>query len=163
MTTLQDLQVKLKELKEEKAKWEKEQKEFNKKYYIIKKTLSGLDSEINTLEKQIKQQKDADTLQEWLKEMDELHTDALTSDEKIIIVNKMDKTDYRQYDATIKRWLDLDKIIKEVTETKTQYPGWTLKDIQLVMQLDSFPPQNIYHYSYTTPLGHIVSFGGETI
>jgi DNA repair exonuclease SbcCD ATPase subunit len=155
MSTLQDVRVKLKELKEEKTRWEKELKN----YFTIKHTISGLDEEIKTLEKQIKQRKDA----EMLKEIAELETDELTPDEKTIIVNNMDKTDYRQYDATLKRWIDVDKIIKEVTEIKKQYPGWTLKDMRLGMRLDRFPPRNVYHYKYATPWGHIVSLSSEMI
>jgi hypothetical protein len=73
--------------------------------------------------------------------------DLLTGDEVLLITNKMDKTDYRKY-GDYPRWIDLEKICKEVIHVKKRYPSWILKDLEKSRQTNTMPPESIYYYKF---------------
>jgi hypothetical protein len=59
----------------------------------------------------------------------------------------MDKTDYRNY-GDYPRWIDLDKICKEVIQMKKRYPNWVLMDLEKSRQINTVPPQSFYYYKF---------------
>ena len=62
-------------------------------------------------------------------------------------MNKMDKTDYRKY-GDYPRWIDLEKICKEVITMKKRYPTWVLMDLEKSSQTNTLPPQSSYYYKF---------------
>ena len=91
--------------------------------------------------------------------------DTLNQEELIIIKNGMNKVNYRKMDlvrnrAELPRWIDLERLVKQVIEFKKTYPGWILERIAANGQYDSLPPQTFYKFTYKTPHGHYMSFGG---
>jgi hypothetical protein len=62
-------------------------------------------------------------------------------------MNKMDKIDYRNY-GDYPRWLDLEKICKEVIIMKKRYPNWKLMDLEKSRQTNTLPPESSYYYKF---------------
>jgi hypothetical protein len=83
----------------------------------------------------------------------------LSQSELVAISNGMDKTDYRQY-GKYPRWFDLERLVKHVIQFKKHYPGWVLDRVNKSGQYDTLPPQSFYKFTYNTPLGHYMSYGG---
>lgn len=77
----------------------------------------------------------------------------LNENELIAITSNMDKTDYRKYDKTVSRWLDLEKIIKRIIQLKIKHPEWTIVRFHCSGQLDCLPPIRYYAYSFSDNLG----------
>jgi hypothetical protein len=73
--------------------------------------------------------------------------DLLHGDEILLITNKMDRTDYRKY-GDFPRWIDLEKICKEVIEIKKRHPNWILMDLEKSSQTNTLPPQSFYYYKF---------------
>jgi hypothetical protein len=73
--------------------------------------------------------------------------DLLHGDEILLITNKMDRTDYRKY-GDFPRWIDLEKICKEVITMKKRYPNWKLMDLEKSRQTNTLPPQSFYYYKF---------------
>ena len=73
----------------------------------------------------------------------------LLSDEEIsIITAKIDKTDYRKH-GSYPRFIDLERICKEVIHIKKRYPTWTLTNVSRgAGELGIFPPHIFYKYEY---------------
>jgi hypothetical protein len=93
--------------------------------------------------------------------------DTLLQEELVAISNGMDKTDYSKMDLvrarskeSIPRWIDLERLVKEVIGFKKLYPGWILKRVERGGQYDTLPPQTFYEFTYKTPQGHFMTFGG---
>ena len=76
----------------------------------------------------------------------------LTSDEIIIITNNMDKVDYTKFEKP--RWLDLEKIIKNIASVKTIYTDWKLISLTKTEQYNVFPPENLYAYQFIDSHGN---------
>ena len=93
--------------------------------------------------------------------------DTLLQEELVVISNGMDKTDYMKMDLvrarskeSIPRWIDLERLVKEVIGFKKLYPGWILQRLVSGGQYDTLPPQTFYKFTYKTPQGHFMTFGG---
>lgn len=92
--------------------------------------------------------------------------ETLSQQELVAISTGMDKTDYIKIDLVrasnkeLPRYIDLERLVKEVIEFKRQYPGWILDRIQKTGQYDTLPPQSFYKFTYKTPQGHFMSHGG---
>jgi len=71
----------------------------------------------------------------------------LNGDEILLITKKMDKTDYRNY-GDYPRWIDLEKICKEVIHMKKRYPNWILMDLEKSRQTNTLPPKSYYYYKF---------------
>lgn len=84
-------------------------------------------------------------ISEYIKNIEKF--DLIHGDELILIMNKMDKTDYRKY-GDYPRWLDLEKICKEVIIMKQRYPNWQLMDLEKSRQTNTLPPQSSYYYKF---------------
>jgi len=76
----------------------------------------------------------------------------LHGNEVLLITTKMDRTDYRNY-GDYPRWLDLEKICKEVIRIKKRYPSWILMDLEKSRQTNTLPPQSIYYYKFKDQFG----------
>ena len=112
-----------------------------------------LSKEINNLKKIMEMENILESVQE-LEGLNSLSQNELTT-----ITKGMDKTDYRKY-GKCPRFLDLERLLKEVIEFKKLYPGWLLEDLVNTGQYDTLPPQTFYRYTYKTPQGHLMSNGG---
>lgn len=90
--------------------------------------------------------------------------DTLSQSELEAIIIGMDKKNYSTSTSNstnqIPRWIDLERLIREVIEFKKDYPNWVLISIQKSFQYDTFPPKNNYKFTYQIPQGYRVSFGG---
>jgi hypothetical protein len=84
-------------------------------------------------------------ISEYVKNIENI--DLIHGDELLLITNKMDKTDYRKY-GDYPRWLDLEKICKEVIMMKKRYPNWKLMDLEKSRQTNTLPPQSFYYYKF---------------
>ena len=81
---------------------------------------------------------------------------SLLPDEKQAIWLGMDKTDYHLKDI---RYHDLERIIKEVVQLKSNYGSWTLVKVEEALSQDSLPPHIHYKYTFKTgnPIGQYMS------
>ena len=86
----------------------------------------------------------------------------LTQPELVAISTGIDKTDYREY-GDYPRWIDLERIVKDVINIKKKYPLWKLESVKKSGQYDTMPPQNFYKYTYETEEGNYFTCGGVEI
>jgi hypothetical protein len=148
-----------------------ESKEIHKIYREICKKIRLCESRKNALLKEITNLEEiieTENVFETVKNIEGF--DTLLQEELVSISNGMDKTDYIKMDLvrarskeSIPRFYDLERLIKEVIEIKKQYPGWILDKVTRGGQYDTLPPQTFYRYTYKTPHGHYMSFGGIEI
>ena len=80
----------------------------------------------------------------------------LLKEELIAIAQGMNKTDYRQH-GNFPRYIDLDRLIREVVDLKQIYTGWILERVQQAFSYDSLPPKTSYSYTFKTPHGHYMT------
>ena len=151
--TLEKLRAELDEMNLEHRKLNIEYKNITQKFRFIESRKNTLTNEIHKVEDSI----ESETIFDTVKYMEELNS--LSPDERIIISTGMDKTDYRKYQSNAPRWIDLEKIIKQVHEFKNTYPGWILHNVVKTGQLDVMPPKSIYKFTYLTPEGYFLSHG----
>ncbi len=154
-------------IKDELNKVESEYKDYRTNYNEISKKMNLCKSRRNDLSREIKKLED-------IIESEDIYANVLWIEgfetisqlELIVISTGMDNTDYRKmdkYDKNLPRYIDLERLVKEVIEFKKQYPGWVLERIQKTGQYDTFPPQSFYSFTYKTPQGHYMSHGGIEI
>jgi len=92
--------------------------------------------------------------------------DTLTKEELTAIYTGIDKTDYNEeshlksYGKVYPRFIDLERVVKDVINFKKLYPGWILEHLARGGQYDTMPPETYYKYTYKTPQGHYMSHGG---
>ena len=86
----------------------------------------------------------------------------LSEDELSVITTKMDRTDYRKY-GKYPRYLDLERICKEVINIKKKYPKWTLTSLARGGQYDTLPPHTFYRYEYKDEHGCNFNLGGINV
>ena len=152
---------KIKELEDEIAQIKIEANKLRKEYKEIQKKIVLSDRQINQKNREIKE---LDRIIETENVFNSVHDidgfDILDTNELIAISNGMDRTDYTKYGSTIPRWIDLEKLVKEVIKFKKHYEGFVLDKIVKNGQVDTLPPENIYRFTYKTPYGHYLSCGG---
>jgi hypothetical protein len=163
-----EARIKIVELKDELAEFESEYKDLYKKDNEIRKKMRLCESKKKELSKEIKGLEkiiETENIFESVQGVEGFET--LLQEELVAISNGMDKTDYKNMEivrarskAEIPRWLDLERLVKEVIAFKKLYPGWILERIASCGQYDTLPPQIFYKYTYKTPQGHYMSFGG---
>jgi hypothetical protein len=150
----------IEKLRAELAQVEKEYDEF---YMIYKETEQKkrlCESRKRDIKKEIKKLEDLvenENVFETVKDVEGFET--LSSSELNAISNGMDKTDYTIY-GKYPRWIDLERLVKHVIQFKKLYPGWILDRVNKSGQYDTLPPQSFYKFTYNTPLGHYMSYGG---
>lgn len=142
------------------AQVDSEEKELSKTYIDLQKTLREYDSKKRELRKEIFRLNDILESENVFKDIEEIEGfDTLTQLELIAISKGMDKTDYRKY-GDYPRWKDVEEITKEVIEFKKLYPSWILQRVSNAGQYDLMPPRTFYKYTYKTPQGHLMTYGG---
>ena len=83
----------------------------------------------------------------------------LSQSELFAISRGMDKTDYRNDSRVTQRFIDLERLVREVIEFKKKIPDWILREISVSFQYDTLPPKTFYKFTYLTPEGHHMSYG----
>jgi len=157
----QDLILQQIELNEKRENINIELFELKKKYRKLEKDVINIDKNLKIILNEIKIHKEMEELNniinEDIKKIDGF--DLLSEDEMIIITSKMDKTDYRKYGVQV-RFIDLERICKEVIEIKKSYPKWTLTNLESGTQQDTMPPHIFYKYEYKDEYGRYFDIGG---
>lgn len=158
-------------VKTELAEFESEYKELYKQYGEIGKKMRSCESKKKNLTREIKKLQD-------IIESEDIYANVLWIEgfemisqvELVAISTGMDQTNYRDMELVrisnnknIPRYIDLERLVKEVIEFKKQYPGWILERIQKTGQYDTLPPQSFYKFTYKSPHGHYMSYGGIEI
>lgn len=82
----------------------------------------------------------------------------LNERELAVITTKMDRTDYRHY-GEYPRWIDLERIIKEVIDIKKHYTEWKLTKLSKRSNSDKVPPETFYIYEFTDKYGILLDVG----
>lgn len=161
MIDFEQAKIKTKDLLDEISQIKVESNKFTKEYREIQKKLSLCTEQINQKKKEIKE------LQKIIESENVFDSvagiegfDTLNADELLAISNGMDRTDYTKYSSNIPRWLDIERLVKEVIEFKKQYEGFVLQRISICGKYDTLPPKNSYKFTYKTPQGHYLSYGG---
>lgn len=150
------------------AEVETEYKDYRNKFNEIRKEMSLSEEIKKDLIRKIKKLEDIIESEDiyanvlWIEAFE-----SLSQQEIVAISTGMDQTDYRKIDLVrarsdkeIPRWIDLERLVKEVIEFKKLYPGWILERIQKTGQYDTLPPKSFYKFTYKSPQGHYMSHGG---
>jgi hypothetical protein len=161
----------IEKLRAELAQVEIEYKNYQTNYNDIVKKMRLCESRKKDLSKEIErletiiESEDIYANVSWIEGFE-----TLTPQDLIAISTGMDQTDYRKIipvmtksKEEIPRWYDLERLVKEVIEFKKHYPGWILDRVIKSGQYDTLPPQTFYKFTYNTPHGHYMSFGGIEI
>jgi hypothetical protein len=147
--TLEELLELQKELKEKTRFITTERIKAVKIVRDIEKDVKKTDDMLKLILKQIQRNEDIDeaknTISEYIKNIEGI--ELLNGDELLLITHKMDRTDYRNY-GDYPRWIDLEKICKEVIGMKKRYPNWILMDLEKSRQTNTMPPQCYYYYKF---------------
>jgi hypothetical protein len=158
----EEINAELAELKTKLIKVDLELKTSNAKCQEEKQNLFKINKLRSKIEEQIKHLKDTistENIFETIKDVKDV--ELLCQSELIAISNGMDKRDWNiTKNGECPRWIDLDRLVKQVIEFKKLYPGWILESIKVAGQYDTMPPFNIYTYTYKTPHGHYMTYGG---
>jgi len=150
----------IKKLNDELVQIETEYKKFNREYADLGKKIRLCESRKKEISNCIKQLKDIISLEDIPANILCIEGfEILSQNELVIITNGMDKVDYRKY-GDYPQWFDLEKLVKEVVEFKKLYEGYTLEKIIRAGQYDTMPPDNFYKFTYKTPHGHYLNYGG---
>ena len=163
-----EAKTKIVELRAELIQVDSELKEFGKIYRESRKKVTSCENKKRELSKEIKKLEEiveAENVFESVQGVEGF--DTLLQEELVAISNGMNKTDYSKMDLviarskeSIPRWIDLEKLVKEVIAFKKLYPGWILESLIRGGQYDTLPPQTFYRYTYKSPHGHYMSMGG---
>lgn len=138
-----------------------EKNKLTKQLRIVTKNFQNIEKNIKLILTEIKRREDIEEAKNIIGE-DIRNIDGfelLSEDELSIITTKMDKTDYRKY-GDYPRYLDLERICKEVIKMKKRYPKWKLLHLASGGQYDSMPPQTFYRYEYQDEYNNIFDIGG---
>ena len=125
-----------------------------KQLNTIKTSLRLLEEVKKELTKQIKQLEFANESKNMFESVKQMEGfDTLLPEELLKIASGMDKRDYSSVDKQFPRYYDLERIIKEAIILKQQQPDWTLDDVKITGQYDTYPPRSFYDFTYKTPHG----------
>lgn len=142
------------------AEIDTQEKELSKTYIDLQKTLRVYDNKKRDLRKEIFRLNDILESENVFKDIQEIEGFNTLIEQELLAISKgMDKTDYRKY-GDFPRWKDVEEITKEVIEVKKLYPGWILQRVAAGGTYDTMPPQTFYRYTYKTPQGHYMNYGG---
>jgi type I site-specific restriction-modification system R (restriction) subunit len=153
---LESLRVDLRKVEIEYEEVYRIYKENERKMRLYDNTLRSLSKEIKKMEQII----ESEDVFESVKNVEGF--DTLTKNDLFIISKGMDKRDYRDLKIVqnCPRWIDLERLVKEVIHFKSIYPGWILENIIITGHYDSLPPQTFYKFTYKTPTGHYMMYSG---
>jgi hypothetical protein len=138
-----------------------EKNKLDKESHLIKIRIKTIDNKLNLILKEIKINNDIEDLKNMIGEKERNIEDfeLLSERELTVITTKMDKTDYRYY-GEYPRWLDLERIIKEVIFIKKCYPKWILTNLSRKGKTEIIPPKTFYIYEFTDDFGTLFDVGG---
>lgn len=121
---------------------------FKKEFLHYQNKCQQINKYIESISSEIKRRGITESVEEIINENIKNYEgfELLNKDEILIIITKMDKTDYTKYRCP--RYKDLDEIIKEVIKMKQRYPNWKLANMVISGKYESMPPQNVYKYEY---------------
>ena len=155
-----EAKTKIIKVKAELVQVESELKELNKIYMEHRRKVNACENKKKELSKEIKKLEEIIETENVFESVQGVEGfDTLLQEELVAISNGMDKRDYRKH-GNYPRWYDLERLVNEVIAFKKLYPGWILERLGLGGQYDTLPPQTFYRYTYKTPQGHYMSFGG---
>jgi hypothetical protein len=147
--TLEELLNLQKELKEKSRFLTTERIKAVKIVRDIEKDVKKTDDDLKNILKEIQHHEAIDEsknmISEDIKNIENFNL--LNGNEILLITNKMDRIDYRKY-GDYPRWIDLEKICKEVIEIKKYYPNWTLMDLEKSREMSKEPTQSYYYYKF---------------
>ena len=145
------------------AYWDGQNKNLAAEKIKLMKKLRALEKELREASSQVEMLSREIALRRQLEEANSLileetrHIEGmelLREQELRIITDKMNKVDYRNKGSSV-RYIDLERICREVIDMKKQYPLWTLIDIQKCGQRDTDPPFSFYSYDYQDEKQHV--------
>ena len=138
-----------------------ERKKINEERKILESKISNIFTKNTLIKDEIKRREDIIKSKEILKEQTQNieGIELLTEDEIVIITSKMNRTDYRK-NGNYPRFIDLERICKEVIEIKKRYTQWKLSKMGQKGQYDTFPPHVFYMYEYKDQFNTLYSIGG---
>ena len=140
-------------LKAEISQNEAEYKELYKIYRETRIKMNFCESRKKELSKEIKKLKEIIETENVFESVQNIEGfDTLLQEELVAISNGMDKADYSKR--------DLVRLVKEVINFKKLYLGWILESLSISGQYGTLPPQTFYKFTYKTPQGHFMTFGG---
>ena len=128
----------------------------------LRNKMNDIENEKKEITKQIykiKQDLELPNILDLVKKIDV--NELLSNDEIIKIYNGMDKTKYNDFDnKDIKRWLDLERITKQVIKVKNKYHtfGFVLQDVKKTFSEERCPPTNYYILGFKDSEGLYFSF-----
>lgn len=138
--------------------------ELNKIIRESDKDFEKIDKELKQIEKEIKRREDIEEAK-YILSPEILAIEGfelLSEDELLIITTNMDRTDYRKH-GNYPRYLDLDRICKEVIDMKKKYPKWILTSLARGGQNYILPPHTFYRYQYKDEHGCHFNLGGINV
>jgi hypothetical protein len=147
-----------------KATLHTEKTKLEKDTLFINKKIKYVDDNLTNILKEILRHKDIEEskhmINDKIKSIDDF--ELLSEREIAVITTKMDKTDYRHY-GKYPRWLDLERIIKEIIDIKKRYPAWTLKKMAKEGEDYAIPPKNVYIYEFTDEYNTVLNVGSARV
>lgn len=149
------------ELNEKKQNIGQERIKVNKTLRLCDSQLKDIEKDLAIILKEIKRREDIEEAKniigEDIKKMEGF--ELLSQDELFIITTKMNRTDYRKY-GNYPRYLDLERLCKNVINIKKLYPKWTLTSLAIGSQYDTLPTHTFYRYEYKDEYGYEFNIGG---
>ena len=160
--TAEELDSIKKELTEQKTNVISERRKAIQITHVCDRRLRNIDKDLAIILKETKRREDIEEskniINEDIKNIEDFTL--LSEDELSIITKNMDRTDYRKQIGDYPRFLDLERICKEVIAMKKRYPKWSLTMLIRGGQYDTLPPHTFYKYEYKDEEGCYFDIGG---
>lgn len=162
--TAEELDSIKKKLTEQKTNVISERRKAIQITHVCDRQLRNIDKDLAIILKETKRREDFEEAKniigEDIKSIEGF--ELLSEDELSIITKNMDRTDYRKH-GQYPRFLDLERICKEVIAMKKRYPKWSLTSLARGGQYDTLPPHTFYRYEYKDEYGSHFNLGGIQI
>jgi hypothetical protein len=162
--TIEELASISKELTEEKTNVSSERNQATKTVRLCDSRLRDIDKDLAIILKETKRREDIEESKNIIKKnITNIEGFTLLSEDELSIITKgMNKTDYRKH-GYYPRFIDLERICKEVIAVKKRYPQWSLTNLANGGQYDSLPPTIFYKYEYKDEEGIHFNIGGISV
>jgi chromosome segregation ATPase len=156
--SLEELNILYKELNDKNEQFNEEKRTLTKTIYNVEKNIRNNHDEMRHVLREINRHKEIDESKNIIGEFERnIEGFGLLSEKEVaVITTKMDRTDYRAY-GDYPRWIDLERIIKEVIEVKNYYAEWKLTKISKRSKSDTVPPETLYIYEFTDVNGYLIN------
>ena len=159
--TSEELDSIKKELTEQKTNVSSERRKAVKIAHVCDSQLRNIDKDLAIILKETKRREDIEEAKNIINEdIRNIEGFTLLSEDELSIITKgMDRTDYRKH-GQYPRFLDLERICKEVIAMKKRYPKWSLINLERGGKYDTLPPKTFYKYEYKDEEGYCFDIGG---